>query len=64
MLSFDDITLDGRLWAVRYEGAEDNALYETFAKWNDVMWLRDFFPFQQGGFRVIFQDNGCQYGHL
>lgn len=43
MLSFDDITLDGRLWAVRYEGAEDNALYETFAKWNDVMWLRDFF---------------------
>lgn len=43
MMYFDDITKDGRLWAVRYEGASDNALFECFTKWNDVEWLRDFF---------------------
>lgn len=26
-MTFDDITEDGRLWAVRYEGEADNALY-------------------------------------
>lgn len=42
-MTFDDITKDGRLWAVRYDGEEDNALYVLFDKWNDVMWLRTFF---------------------
>lgn len=40
---FDDITKDGRLWSVRYEGEEENALFKTFAQWNDVEWLRSFF---------------------
>ena len=40
---FDDISRDGRLWAVRYEGEADNVLYATFAQWNDVEWLRAFF---------------------
>lgn len=43
MMFFDDITKDGRLWAVRYEGEEENALFMTFAQWNDVDWLRSFF---------------------
>lgn len=43
MMYFDDITRNGRLWSVRYEGASDNALSECFAQWNDVEWLRDFF---------------------
>ena len=43
MMTFDDITEDGRLWAVRYEGETDNALYNLFEKWNDVVWLRSFF---------------------
>ena len=42
-MTFDDITEDGRLWAVRYEGEEDNVLYTLFEQWNDVMWLRSFF---------------------
>ncbi len=40
---YDDITEDGRLWAVRYDGDSDNALYNLFEQWNDVTWLRSFF---------------------
>lgn len=29
-MTFDDITEDGRLWAVRYDGDEDNILYSLF----------------------------------
>lgn len=43
MMLFDDISRDGRLWAVRYEGKEENALYMAFAQWSDVEWLRSFF---------------------
>lgn len=42
-MTFDDITEDGRLWAVRYEGEKDNALYSLFDQWSNVMWLRSFF---------------------
>ena len=42
-MTFDDITEDGRLWAVRYDGEKDNALYTLFNRWSDVMWLRSFF---------------------
>lgn len=42
-MTFDDITEDGRLWAVRYEGETDNVLYSLFDQWNDVVWLRSFF---------------------
>lgn len=41
--SFDDITEDERLWAVRYVGDEDNILDILFAQWDDVKWLREFF---------------------
>ena len=43
MMQFDDVTMDGRLWAVRYDGEEENALFKSFAQWNDVEWLRSFF---------------------
>lgn len=42
-MTFDDITEDGRLWAVRYDGEDDNALDSLFDRWNDVAWLRTFF---------------------
>lgn len=42
-MTFDDITEDGRLWAVRYDGENDNALYALFDQWSDVVWLRSFF---------------------
>ena len=43
VMTFEDITGDGRLWAVRYEGHPDNILSMTFEKWNDQDWLKDFF---------------------
>lgn len=42
-MTFNDITGDGRLWAVRYDGLKDNELFRLFDQWNDVMWLRKFF---------------------
>lgn len=42
-MTFDKITDDGRLWAVRYAGVKDNALATIFDQWNDIQWLRDFF---------------------
>lgn len=42
-MTFDDITGDGRLWAVRYTEEADNELYKLFEQWNDVTWLRSFF---------------------
>lgn len=42
-MTFDDITEDGRLWAVRYDGETDNALYGLFDQWSDVAKLRSFF---------------------
>lgn len=42
-MTFDRIIEDGRLWAVRYDGERDNALYSLFDQWNDVLWLRQFF---------------------
>ena len=43
VMTFEDITGDGLLWAVRYEGDSDNILAMTFDMWNDHDWLRDFF---------------------
>lgn len=42
-MRFDEISDDGRLWAVRYDGMSDNILYETFHNWVDIDWLKDFF---------------------
>ncbi len=42
-MTFDDITEDGRLWAVRYKEDNENALFRLFDQWNDVAWLRGFF---------------------
>lgn len=42
-MTYDSITEDGRLWAVRYDDSPDNALYMLFEQWNDVTWLYQFF---------------------
>ena len=42
-MTFDEITGDGRLWAVRYDDEDCNELYNVLDKWNDVLWLRNFF---------------------
>lgn len=42
-MTFDKITEDNRVWAVRYKGNRDNILSILFEQWNYVVWLRDFF---------------------
>lgn len=42
-MTFDCITEDKNLWAVRYDGADDNVLYRLFDQWDDAEWLRSFF---------------------
>ena len=42
-MEFDEITTDGCLWAVRYDGMQDNILFHTFNNWLDLEWLERFF---------------------
>lgn len=36
-MTFDKILDDGRLWAVRYEGHEENCFEELFGQWYDML---------------------------
>ena len=42
-MTFDCITEDKNLWAVRYDGEDDNVLFRLFDQWDDAEWLRSFF---------------------
>lgn len=42
-MTFDDITNNGELWAVRYDREEDNELRRLFNLWSDIEWLDSFF---------------------
>lgn len=42
-MTFDEITENGKLWAVCFDGETENELSKVFAKWNDVDWLSAFF---------------------
>ena len=42
-MKFEDITKDGRLYAVRYNEQSDNVLSILFNQWNDPLWLYQFF---------------------
>ena len=42
-MRFEALTADEALWAVVYDGEEQNAFDLTFDKWFDAKWLRDFF---------------------
>ena len=54
-MRFDDVTGDGRLWAVRYEGESENALYSLFEQWSDIEFLRDFFKRNTDDLAVYFR---------
>lgn len=43
MITFDKILENNSLWAVRYEGDDDNSLQKVFNQWNDPEQLWDFF---------------------
>lgn len=42
-MTFEQITENEKLWAVRYDDCLDNVLDTILDQWNDVVWLRDFF---------------------
>ena len=42
-MTFDKILDNNTLWAVRYDGAADNALQQLFSQWSDPEWLVNFF---------------------
>ena len=42
-MTFDKILDNNTLWAVRYDGTNDNALQTLFKQWSDPEWLVDFF---------------------
>jgi hypothetical protein len=43
IMQFDKILENNTLWAVRYDDADDNALYQLFSQWSDPEWLVEFF---------------------
>jgi hypothetical protein len=42
-MTFDKIIDDGRLWAVRFDKDNQNALQKVLNQWSDAEWLADFF---------------------
>ena len=42
-MTFDKILDDGRLWAVRFDKDNQNALQKLLSQWSDAGWLADFF---------------------
>lgn len=42
-MTFDKIIDDGRLWAVRFDKDNQNALHKVLNQWRDAEWLADFF---------------------
>ena len=60
-MTFDDITGDGRLWAVRYDGEPENELFLLFDKWNDVVWLREFFKENYEDLKSYFKITDINY---
>lgn len=42
-MTFEQITDNEKLWAVRYDDCLDNVLDSILGQWNDVIWLRNFF---------------------
>jgi hypothetical protein len=42
-MTFDRILDDGRLWAVRFDKDNENALQKVLSQWSDAGWLADFF---------------------
>lgn len=54
-MTFDLITENERLWAVRYDDCLDNVLDTVLGQWNDVSWLRAFFKQNIGDLASYFK---------
>lgn len=55
MMTFDKILPNNRLWAIRYDGENDNALQLVFNQWNDPEWLWTFFTENIGDLESYFK---------
>ena len=55
IMTFDKILDNNTLWAVRYDGALDNALQTLFSQWSDPEWLVDFFLANMGDLESYFK---------
>lgn len=53
-MTFDKITDDGSLFAVRYDGDTDNIMEILFDQWSDVVWLKYFFKDHASDLRKYF----------
>lgn len=42
-MKIESITNDGRLWSIKYDAEERNALESLFEKWGNPQWLMEFF---------------------
>lgn len=42
-MQFEDVLKNGKLWAVIYDGQEENVLTQTLSNWIDINYLTDFF---------------------
>lgn len=42
-MTYDKITIDGRLWSAHFQDEDKNALETVFDLWEDPVWLEDFF---------------------
>lgn len=42
-MKFEDVLGNERLWAVVYDGDDENILVKVFDQWYDVHWLKTFF---------------------
>jgi hypothetical protein len=54
-MTFDKILDNNTLWAVRYDGAADNALQMLFERWSDPEWLVDFFLANMADLKSFFK---------
>lgn len=54
-MTFDLITENEHLWAVRYDDCLDNVLDTMLDQWNDVSWLRTFFKQNIGDLASYFK---------
>ncbi len=54
-MTFEQITENDKLWAVRYDDCLDNVLDYIFGQWNDVSWLRNFFKANIGDLSAYFK---------
>lgn len=53
-MKFEDVLQNGKLWAVVYDGTQEDILTRTLASWINPMFLRQFFTDNQADLKAYF----------